>query len=78
MAEIDNTALAYQKCFDTEDGKIVLERLSVLCHEDRATYCDMNPNGSAYNEGKRCVMLHIRSMLKRNINEVKQKESNNG
>ena len=65
-------ALAIQKCFDTEDGKIVLERLSKLCNENEPCYVDGNSMGTAYKEGQRSVILHIRKMLAKNINEEKQ------
>lgn len=58
---------AYQNLFraDCAEAKIVLEDLAIECYEDLLTYVDGNPNGSAFNEGKRYVILRIRSMLKR-------------
>ena len=63
----------FKEVFAGDNGKRVLERLSRLCHEHKATYVDQNPNGAAYNEGKRCVILHIRAMLSKDIKESKQK-----
>jgi len=53
----------FKMTFDSEHGKRVLERLSILCHENRPTFVDHNALGSAYKEGARSVILHIRSML---------------
>ena len=72
MDEKNQIALAIQKCFDTPDGKIALNRLSRLCNENEPCYVDGNPMGTAYKEGQRSVILHIRKLLAKNINEEKQ------
>jgi len=68
-------ALDFQKTFDTDSGKRTLERLSKLCKENKPTYVDHNALGTAYNEGQRSVMLHIRSMLAKSVAEERQKEA---
>ena len=73
--EKQNLALRIQKALDTSDGKILLEHLSKLCHENESTYVDQNPNGAAYKEGQRSVILNLRIMLSKNINKNIQKEA---
>jgi len=53
----------FKTTFAGNDGKSVLKRLSELCHENGPTYVDGNAQGTAYKEGQRSVMLHIRMML---------------
>ena len=62
-----------KEVFSGDNGERVLAKLSRLCHEHKATYVDQNTTGTAYNEGKRCVMLHLRAMLNKDIKESKQK-----
>jgi len=64
-------AMAFKATFAPECGLKVLERLSALCNENSPTYVDGNTHGSAYKEGQRSIILHIRRMLKR---EVKPKQ----
>lgn len=63
----------FKECFGTEGGKRVLARLSKLCRENEASYVDHNTHYTAYNEGKRCVILHIRSMLAKDPYQERQK-----
>jgi hypothetical protein len=53
----------YQFAFGTPDGLRVLEDLSKQCYEHELTFVDGNPNGTAFNCGKRYVILHIRRLL---------------
>lgn len=58
--------------FTSEGGRRVLDRLSKLCNENDPTYVDDNAMGTAYKEGQRSVILHIRNMLAKDPNIVKQ------
>ena len=69
------TAQAFQSLLESENGKLVLEALSVMCNENVPTYIDQNPNGSAYKEGQRSIILGIRNQLKKQVIESKQKEA---
>lgn len=68
-------ALAFQQALDTENGKIVLEELSRMCKENEPTYVDHNPNGTAYNEGQRSIIIGIRKMLEKNTKEIRQESA---
>jgi hypothetical protein len=70
-----NWALLCQKTFDTDSGKAFLKRLSQLCNETTPTFVDQNPTGTAYKEGQRSVILYIRTMLDKNVNESKQEKA---
>lgn len=65
----------FQNVFTSEWGTRVLERLSLLCNENEPTFVDQNPTGSAYKEGQRSVILHIRKMLAKNITDEKQESA---
>lgn len=56
-------AIWCKETFDTDSGKRFLDVLSVMCNERKPTYVDGNPNGSAYKEGQRSIILGIRNML---------------
>jgi len=73
--EKQNLALEIQKALATPEGKKLLKHLSAICHEHEPTYVELNPNGSAYNEGQRSIILNIRAMLSKNVNKVIQKEA---
>jgi hypothetical protein len=67
--------LDIQKTFDTGPGKKTLAYLSKLCNENEPTYVDHNPNGSAYKEGQRSIILNLRKMLAKDPNEIKQEHA---
>ncbi len=58
--------------FNTPEGKALLSVLSDMCKEHEPTYVDHNPNGTAYNEGQRSIIIGIRKQLKKTFNEPKQ------
>ena len=68
-------ALAFQRLFAQPDGSQVLKKLSQMCNENEPTFVDQNPTGSAYKEGQRSIILGIRKMLEKNINEIKQEKA---
>jgi len=53
----------YQFTFGSPDGQRVLADLSLQTYENMMTYVDDNPHGTAFNEGRRAVILHIRRLL---------------
>lgn len=66
----------YKNTFTSEGGKRVLENLAFECYENSVTFIDKNALGSAFNEGKRYVILHIKRILA--IKDVeRQKEAVN-
>lgn len=65
----------FQNTFTSEGGKRVLGRLSEFCNENKPTYVDQNSMGTIYKEGQRSVILHIRYMLNKDPNAVKQEEA---
>ena len=65
----------FMNAFTTEGGKRVVGRLSILCNENEPTFVDQNPTGTAYKEGQRSVILHIRKMLAKNPNVVRQEKA---
>lgn len=73
--KIRELSLAFQKVFDSEEGKLVLGEISRMCKENKSTYVDMNPNGSAYYEGQRSIILGIRSQLNKTFNQPEQERA---
>jgi len=62
--------LDYQRAFSSEEGQKVLEDLSRVCYEKRTTFWGDNERMSAFTEGKRWVMLHIRELIAANPDET--------
>jgi len=72
----------YIRLFDgsgtEEDGEIVLQDLMNRFYRHSPTFVKGDPYNSALNEGGRCVLLHIESMLsKEEYEEKKRKEGEN-
>ena len=68
-------ALAFQELFATDNGKVVLKELSRMCKENKPTYVDQNPNGTAYYEGQRSIILGIRNILSKTFNQKEQENA---
>ena len=66
----------YHGTFATPEGLSVLEDLSKRCFENRTTYVDQNPHGTAFQEGKRYMILYIRDKLRKDPHGKQQKEAN--
>ena len=64
-----------QGTFDTPEGKRFLTELSHECFEGRNTFVSNNQHGTAFNEGKRYVILYIRDILTKDPNAVRQTET---
>ena len=63
------TVLAYQRLFDTEDGKAVLYDLMKSCHMATSTM-DATSQELAFNEGARSVVLRILKTRNTNIEQL--------
>lgn len=59
----------YKETFGGIHGERVLERLSKFCNENEPCIVRHDALGTAYNEGARSVILHIRKMLNRSPEE---------
>ena len=55
----------FHNSFDTEGGKRVLENISKECLENDLSFVRGESDSTAFNEGKRYVILHIRKILAR-------------
>lgn len=56
----------YKNVFNTVEGKKVLRDLMDFCHFTNPTYDPNNIHNSAFNEGKRRVLLRIISFMSDN------------
>ena len=65
----------FMTTFTSEGGARVLDNLSKFCYENESTYKGTDTHGTAFQEGARSVILYIRSQLKKDLHEVKQKEA---
>ena len=54
----------YNDLFTTESGKKVLADLEVRCNWRTSSYVVGDANATAFEEGKRAVLLHIFNMMK--------------
>ena len=59
--------LAYKRLFATEDGKKVLEHMSLVCHE--LSDCFFHGEYKDFVLGKRSVILEIRRIIDKDIND---------
>jgi len=69
-------AMDYMEAFSTEGGKRVLADLSRECYENSITFIRNEPDSTAYNSGKRYVILRIRKMLNK-LDKPRQKSATN-
>lgn len=53
----------FRNAFNTEGGKRVLENLSKECLENELSFVRGESDSTAFNDGKRYVILHIRRIL---------------
>lgn len=63
MNEIDQLKDMYRQTFDADGGKKVLEDLEKRCNMRVSSYVAGDANATAFEEGKRAVILHIHNML---------------
>ena len=63
------TVLAYQRCFDTTDGRIVLNDLMKSCHMMGTTLGNSSQE-TAFNEGSRSVVVRILKTFHTDIEQL--------
>mgnify|MGYP003110489223 CR=1 FL=1 len=63
MQEIQKMRAMYKGVFDTDNGQKVLKDLEARCNWRATSYVAGDPNATAFEEGKRAVLLHIHNMM---------------
>ena len=69
VKEIEALKSMYKQVFTSESGEKVLKDLEGRCNFRITTYVSNDSNGTAFEEGKRTVYLHILNMLEEETNE---------
>ena len=59
----------YKICFDTDQGKRILDDLSKRCHEFVTTHTKGDSHETSFLEGQRSVLVFIKSMINKNLEE---------
>ncbi len=72
--------IAYKDVFSSPNGKKVLESLKIFAGYNTATmpFTDggaIDPLAVMRNEGKRAVLIHIETMLNKDLNKPQQKDA---
>lgn len=62
--QIAQLKVMYQDTFKDNAGKKVLEDLELRCNWRASSYVAGDANATAFEEGKRAVILHIYNMIK--------------
>ena len=62
--QIAHLKVMYQDTFKDNAGKKVLEDLELRCNWRASSYVAGDANATAFEEGKRAVILHIYNMMK--------------
>jgi|TARA_R110000803_G_scaffold194248_1_gene257272 hypothetical protein len=62
--EVEKLKFMYKETFATESGKKVLEDLEARSNWRVSSYVAGDANATAFEEGKRAVLLHVHSMMK--------------
>ena len=71
MEKLEALKKAYISTFNSESGKEVLKDLERRCFQHTTTF-SKDINLLAFNEGKRSVILHIKSMRVLNLDRIKE------
>jgi hypothetical protein len=66
IEELKQLQMAYNKVFETKEGKLVLEDLQKKCFKNHTTAHEL-PHMTFFNEGQRVVLLHIETMMIMNL-----------
>lgn len=64
MKEVTQLKDMYKQTFDTGSGEKVLTDLEARCNWRASSYVVGDANATAFEEGKRAVILHIHNMIK--------------
>ena len=59
----------YKIVFNSDAGKKVIEDLEKRCHEFVTTHDKTNSHETAFLEGQRSVLIFIKSMINKNLEE---------
>jgi hypothetical protein len=59
----------YKIVFNSDDGKKVIEDLEKRCHEFVTTHDKNNSHETAFLEGQRSVLIFIKSMINKKLEE---------
>lgn len=62
--EIEKTKDLYRQTFNTDSGSKVLTDLEARCNFNTLSYVVGDANATAFEEGKRAVILHIYNMIR--------------
>lgn len=62
MKEVEKLKEMYKQTFDSDAGKKVLTDLEARCNWRASSYVAGDANATAFEEGKRAVILHIHNM----------------
>jgi len=54
----------YKITFGSDEGKRILDDISIRCHERTTTFSKDNSHETAFLEGQRSILLFIKAMLK--------------
>ena len=54
----------YKIVFGSDEGKRILDDISIRCHERTTTFSKDNSHETAFLEGQRSILLFIKAMLK--------------
>ena len=65
----------YKFVFNTDEGKAILNDLEKRCHYHSTTNVKGDSHESAYLEGQRSVLLFIKSMLRKENENVKRTDT---
>jgi len=64
-----NLVKNYKIVFNSDDGKKVIEDLEKRCHEFVTTHDKTNSHETAFLEGQRSVLIFMKSMINKNLEE---------
>ena len=60
---------SYKIVFKSDEGKKVIEDLEKRCHEFVTTHDKKNSHETAFLEGQRSVLIFMKSMINKNLEE---------
>lgn len=63
MKEVEKLRDMYRQTFDTDNGAKVLKDLEARANWRASSYVAGDANATAFEEGKRAVLLHIHNMM---------------
>ena len=64
LKRIEQLRKDYKIVFGSDEGKRVLEDISIRCHESSTTFSKDNSHETAFLEGQRSISLFIKGILK--------------